>query len=71
MKIACITGIVRMAGKSVGNSINPRGVLIEVQGAPVTLLGLNADETDVCGTLIGKEITITVTTEESLPGVKG
>jgi hypothetical protein len=69
--IARITGTVRAVGKNVGNAINPRGLLLDIKvGGEMTVLGITVEESRALGMLLGKEVTITVTTEESLPGVE-
>lgn len=75
--ISSITGTVREAGDIVRGMFMPRGVRLDVKNEPVELSGLTRDETRMLRMLIGKEVTITITTEvaitteESLPGVKG
>jgi hypothetical protein len=47
-----------------------RGVRLDIKEEPVELLGLNVHEVRGLGMLLGKKVTITVTTEETMPGVE-
>jgi hypothetical protein len=69
-KILRITGTVLEAGNICHGPFVTRGVRLDIKEEPVELLGLNVHEVRGLGMLLGKKVTITVTTEETMPGVE-